>query len=100
MNEELDLEELAPWLIIAITLVGAGLRVLLLRTKGLWLDETFSIWLAKQSVTEIVQWTIKIDQHPPLYYLFLHFWIGRFGDNVYDVRLLSALFGAGTIPVI
>ena len=100
MNEELDLEELAPWLVLAIVLVGGGLRILLLRTKGLWLDETFSIWMAKQSVAEIVQWTIKIDQHPPLYYLLLHFWIGRFGDTPYYVRLLSALIGAGTIPVI
>lgn len=99
MNEELDLEELAPWLVVAIALVGGGLRLLLLRTKGLWLDETFSIWMAKQSVTEMLQWVIKIDQHPPLYYLLLHYWMGRFGDNVYYVRLLSALLGVGTIPV-
>ena len=100
MNEELDVEELAPWFLIFIVLVGGGMRVLLLRTKGLWLDESFSIWLANHSVAEMLQWIVKIDQHPPLYYLTLHFWVARFGDTVYAVRLLSALVGAGTIPVI
>jgi mannosyltransferase len=100
MNEELDIEELSPWLVILITLIGGGLRVLLLAHKGMWLDETFSVWLANHSVVEMLQWIVKIDQHPPLYYLLLHYWIDLNGDTPYDVRLLSALFGAGTIPMI
>jgi mannosyltransferase len=100
MNEEIDLEEVAPWLVIFITLVGGWLRVLMLGTKGMWLDETFSVWLANQSVGDMLQWTVKIDQHPPLYYLLLHYWIALQGDTPYYVRLLSVLFGAGTIPMI
>ncbi len=100
MNEENELEELAPWLVLLITLIGGGLRVLLLDDKGMWLDETFSVWLANHSVPDMLQWIVKIDQHPPLYYLLLHYWIPLNGDTPYDVRLLSALFGAGTIPVI
>ncbi|MCU0484824.1 MAG: glycosyltransferase family 39 protein [Anaerolineales bacterium] len=100
MNEENDIEGVAPWLIIFITLVGGWLRVLLLDQKGLWLDETFSIWLAKQNLANMLQWITTIDQHPPLYYLLLHYWIALKGDAPYTVRLLSALFGAGTIPVI
>ncbi|MCB8925763.1 MAG: glycosyltransferase family 39 protein [Ardenticatenaceae bacterium] len=100
MREEINLEEMAPWLVVFITLVGGVMRILLLRTKGLWLDETFSIWLANQSVGDMLHWIATIDQHPPLYYLLLHFWVARFGDNVYYVRLLSALVGAGTIPII
>jgi hypothetical protein len=100
MNEEIDIDELAPWLVILITLIGGGLRVLLLDKNGMWLDETFSVWLANHNLTEMLQWTVKIDQHPPLYYLLLHFWIALNGDTPYDVRMLSALFGAGAIPVI
>jgi hypothetical protein len=100
MNKEIDLEEFVPLLVIIITLVGGWLRVLLLSSKGLWLDETFSIWLAKHSVVDMLQWIVKIDQHPPLYYLLLHYWIALNGDTPYYVRLLSALFGAGTIPII
>ena len=100
MSEEIEFEEVASWLVVFITLVGGWLRVLMLGTKGMWLDETFSMWLANHSVGEMLQWIVKIDQHPPLYYLLLHFWIVRFGDTPYYARLLSVLFGTGTIPVI
>ncbi len=100
MNEEFDIEELAPWLVIVITLIGGWMRVLLLYDKGMWLDETFSVWMANQSIVDILQWIVKIDQHPPLYYLLLHYWIALNGDTPYYVRMLSVLFGAGTIPII
>jgi len=100
MNEEIDIEELSPWLAILITLIGGGLRVLLLDSQGMWLDETFSVWLANHSVVDMLQWIVKIDQHPPLYYLLLHYWIALKGDTPYYVRLFSVLFGAGTIPII
>ncbi|MFN8446033.1 MAG: glycosyltransferase family 39 protein [Caldilineaceae bacterium] len=100
MNEEFDLEEFAPWLVVAITAVGGFLRLILLGAKGMWLDETFSVWMASHSVGEMLQWIVKIDQHPPLYYLLLHTWIALNGDTPYYVRLLSVLFGAATIPII
>jgi len=99
MYEDYEIEELAPWLVIIITLIGGGLRIFLIAHKGLWLDETFSIWMSSHSVAEMLQWIVKIDQHPPLYYLLLHNWIALNGNTPYDVRLLSALFGAGTIPI-
>jgi uncharacterized membrane protein len=100
MYEESELEEFAPWLVLIITLIGGCLRVLLLGKNVMWLDETFSVWLANHSLADMLQWMIKIDQHPPFYYLLLHYWIALNGDTPYYVRLLSALFGAGTIPII
>ncbi|MBN1261382.1 MAG: glycosyltransferase family 39 protein [Anaerolineae bacterium] len=100
MNEEISIEEAAPWFVVVITLIGGGLRLLLLDSKGMWLDETFSVWLANQSVVDMLQWIVKIDQHPPLYYLLLNFWIACFGDLPFQVRQLSVLLGAGTIPII
>jgi hypothetical protein len=100
MNEENEIVEYAPWLALIITLVGSGLRVLLLAKNGLWLDEAFSVWLANHSMVDMLHWIVRIDQHPPLYYLLLHYWIALKGDTPYNVRMLSALFGAGTIPII
>jgi hypothetical protein len=100
MNEELNFEELAPWLVIITTLLGGCLRVLLLDSKGMWLDETFSVWLSNHNIADLLHWAAKIDPHPPLYYLLLHYWIALGGDTPYNVRLLSVLFGAGTIPLI
>ncbi len=100
MNKKTELDEFAPWLVIVITLIGGFLRVYLLDNKGMWLDETFSVWLANHSVADMLQWITRIDQHPPLYYLLLHYWIALNGDTPYYARLLSALFGAGAIPII
>jgi mannosyltransferase len=100
MNDEIDFEELAPWLVIFITLIGGGLRVFLIANKGLWLDETFSMWVANHSVADMLQLIARVDQHPPLYYLLLHYWIALIGNTPYNVRLLSALFGTATIPVV
>jgi len=100
MNEEIDFEEIVPWLLVIITLTGWFMRVFLLGNKGMWLDEAFSVWLANQSVGDLLYWIVKIDQHPPLYYLLLHYWIAHYGDTPYYARLFSVLFGTGTIPII
>jgi hypothetical protein len=100
MNEEFNLEDSALWLLIIITVIGGFLRALLLDNKGLWLDETFSIWLAKHGIADMLQWIARIDQHPPLYYFLLHYWIAINGDTPYFARLFSVLFGTGTIPMI
>ncbi len=100
MEKEIDIEELAPWLVVIITLFGGWMRVLLLDSKGMWLDETFSVWLANHDISDMLQWIVKIDQHPPLYYFLLHFWMAFKGDAPNSVRLFSVLFGVGTIPVI
>jgi mannosyltransferase len=100
MNEDSELDEFAPWLVVIITVIGVGLRVILLGSRGMWLDETFSVWQANHSVADLLQWTVQLDQHPPLYYLLLHYWIAVNGDTPYYARLLSVLFGAGTIPII
>ncbi len=65
MNEEINTEEVAPWVLVALTVTGAVLRVLLLDQKGMWLDETVSVWLATHNVTDMLQWITRIDQHPP-----------------------------------
>ncbi|HTP07077.1 MAG TPA: glycosyltransferase family 39 protein [Anaerolineae bacterium] len=100
MDKEYDLEEYAPWLVLVIAVIGGALRVLYLDKNGLWLDETFSIWVANHNVADMLQWITRIDQHPPLYYLLLHYWMAFNGDTPYYARLLSAIIGAGTIPMI
>jgi mannosyltransferase len=100
MNEGITFEEFAPWSVIIITVIGGLLRVFLLGNKGMWLDETFSVWLANHSIVDMLQWTVRIDQHPPLYYLLLHYWIVLNGETPFYDRLLSVLFGTGTIPII
>jgi hypothetical protein len=92
------LRRATPFVLLAITVLGGALRFHEIGSKGLWLDEAFSVWLGWQPVGEILGWLVRIDQHPPLYYLLLHFWIAM-GDSAAAVRGLSALCGTLTIPV-
>lgn len=86
--------------VLAITLVAAILRFYLIEEKSIWLDESFSLWIARHSLWEGWRWLIEVDQHPPLYYSLLHVWIGIFGSLEGAVRTLSALASVLTIPVL
>jgi mannosyltransferase len=88
-----------PFLLLGIVALGGFLRFYQIGSKGLWLDEAFSVWLGWQPLAEMLGWLVNIDQHPPLYYTLLHLWMA-FGDNAATVRALSALLGTLTIPVI
>jgi mannosyltransferase len=83
----------------AITSAGGLLRVYQINRNGFWLDEAFSVWMAEHPVPALFAWLIRIDQHPPLYYTFLHFWL-KAGDDAGYVRMLSALFSTLAIPVL
>lgn len=100
MNDDFEMEELAPWLMLIATLIGGFLRALLLEAKGMWLDETFSLWMASHSLTDLLHWVVRADQQPPLYYLLLHYWVAINGNTPYDARFLSVLIGTGTIPIL
>ena len=90
---------LAPLLVVAISALGGLLRFLQIGNKGLWLDEAFSVWMGWQPLSELFAWLLRVDQHPPLYYTALHFWMGL-GDSASVVRAFSALMSTLTIPLI
>lgn len=74
-----------------ILLLALTLRLWGLGAESAWIDEAYSIALAKHSVIEILQGT-AVDQHPPLYYLLLHYWL-LFGSSVVYARALSLVVG-------
>jgi hypothetical protein len=92
------LKRATPLIVLCLTTLGAGLRFYDIGSKGLWLDEAFSVWLGWQPLPEMIAWLLKVDQHPPLYYALLHLWM-TFGDNAIIVRSLSAFIGTLTVPV-
>ena len=83
----------------SIIALGASLRFYHLGHHGLWIDEAFSVWMARQPVGEMLNWLVRVDQHPPLYYLLLRLWMGL-GEAEAIVRALSALGATLTIPVV
>ena len=85
--------------LLAIIALGAFLRLYQIGANGLWIDEAFSVWMGRQPVGQMLSWLVRIDQHPPLYYLLLHLWM-RLGDGEAVVRALSALCSTLTIPAL
>ncbi|GAB4518053.1 MAG: hypothetical protein Kow0047_29660 [Anaerolineae bacterium] len=87
-------------LVTAIVLGAAVLRWFLIGAKPLWLDESFSYWMARQPLEDVWGWLVRIDQHPPLYYLVLHGWIGVLGDSEVALRSLSAVCSLLAVPIV
>jgi hypothetical protein len=100
MNDEPDIEEFAPWLVLVVTLVGAFIRALMLSFKGMWLEETINLWIAGHGLGEIIPWAARINGQPPLYYFLLHIWTAINGASPYYARFFSVFYGALTIPII
>jgi 4-amino-4-deoxy-L-arabinose transferase-like glycosyltransferase len=84
--------------VLLLTLLALGLRLIRLTYQPLWWDEGWSLYFATTDVGHMLELT-AVDIHPPLYYLLLHFWIRLFGPGVISVRLLSVLIGTATIPL-
>lgn len=90
----------ALWWLVLIVLLGTATRLFQLETRSLWADEGWTLVLAKgPSVADIVQ-RLANDQHPPLYFILLHWWRDAVGDTEFALRMLSVLTGLIAIAAI
>ncbi|HLD86803.1 MAG TPA: glycosyltransferase family 39 protein [Candidatus Nanoarchaeia archaeon] len=89
-------KRLTPFLLLAILLCAALLRLHHIGESGYNEDESFSIQLASQKPGAILS-NIEDEPHPPLYYLLLHYWMGMFGISPTSTRSLSVFFGVASI---
>ena len=79
-----------------IAVVGLMVGFVRIGAESIWLDESFSIWAAKQSFSQMMD-IARWDPHPPLHYLLLKFWMAIFGTSEASARGLSAVAGAGAV---
>ncbi|MDQ4148794.1 MAG: glycosyltransferase, partial [Actinomycetota bacterium] len=87
--------------VIALTLLGAALRLYGLDSQSLWLDEGISLWHAqRENIPQMLASVSKGDVHPPLYFAILHLWLRlSTTDSVFWIRLLSVIASCLTIPL-
>ena len=86
-------------LLLAITIIGAFLRLFQLGAASLWLDEASTLTFARETVTQI--WgslSTGTEFNPPLFYWMEHGMLA-FGDSEAVLRLIPAILGILTIPV-
>ena len=80
-------------ILLAILLVGFGLRLYRLGAESLWYDETVSAFLAGQSAAGLIAHTAR-DIHPPAYYLLLHYWTRLAGQTEFALAFFSLAFSS------
>src|SRR5688572_22490677 len=83
-------------LLFSIFIICLAIRLAFITQKNLWFDEVFSWHLSLDGFYTIIART-SADIHPPLYYFILKIWSFIFGDSVFSIRLLSALFTSSSI---
>ncbi|MFC4945499.1 glycosyltransferase family 39 protein [Pseudonocardia sp. GCM10023141] len=85
-------------LVTIVTLLALALRLHDIGAKSLWVDESFTLWIASQPVEALLSATLRTDQHPPLYYLLLHPFVTADSSEA-ALRVFSASWGVATVPV-
>src|SRR5512140_277449 len=90
-----------PFFVVgAITLVGALIRLYHLAYKPLWLDEAVLYWISNSgSVHSVLQQNALNNSAPPLFALLLSAII-KFGQSETALRVLPWIGGVAAIPAI
>ncbi len=87
-------------MLIYLILILAFILRLIALNQSLWLDEAIGALVARDmSYTQILTDFMRVDNHPPLYYLLLKSWTSVFGYSEISLRMPSVLFGVGTVYV-
>ncbi len=85
-------------MIVPVIFIGLILR-LVLSNQSFWLDEGASIMAARVPFSQFFEY-LKADFHPPLYYLYLRFWLPLAGNSEWLIRLPDILIGVASIYLI
>ncbi len=96
MSKHLDLGEMA---IIAIIILAFALRIYCLDHQSIWYDEGVSIYFANQNLKDLIA-GVSSDNHPPLHFFALHFWLKLAGQSEFSVRFLSLIGGVLSVPLL
>jgi mannosyltransferase len=85
--------------VVALTVLGAGLRFYGLGHQGFWFDEANTVALVHFSPGKMLGLIPQSESTPPLYYCVAWVWARIFGYGEAGLRSLSAVAGVLTIPL-
>jgi hypothetical protein len=92
MSPPLKLRANQIFIVTVILLLAATMRIWNIDKESFWADEGWSMILSKGPTLPDVVRTMADDQHPPLYFVLLHYWIDLTGNSEVTTRLLSAFW--------
>ncbi|MEM2446869.1 MAG: hypothetical protein QW734_09450 [Candidatus Bathyarchaeia archaeon] len=88
----------AAWILLLMIVWQLWLHRL--AVHDLSFDETATWYIARRSLPEIFQYLrAAIYEHPPLYYLLMHFWMKTIGESEFSLRVFSVALGILALPL-
>ena len=77
---------------VPVLLLTTFLGLWQLSSADLWVDEAISYWIARKPLLEVLTYSLgRAWEHPPIYYVLLHVWMGLQGDTEFALRDFSWL---------
>ncbi|MEM3126898.1 MAG: glycosyltransferase family 39 protein [Candidatus Woesearchaeota archaeon] len=83
--------------LLGIIIISLLISVPFLNEESFWGDEYHSIFTANKELSKLLDHLVNKDNHAPLYFIILHFWIKFFGITEVSTRMLSTIFGVFAI---
>lgn len=87
-------------LLFLLIVLGLGfyLRIAHINDKSLWLDEGITYYNSSgTNLSEVFTKVAHLDQSPPGFYIFTHYYLEFFGNNEFGLRMIPLIFGVLTI---
>ncbi|MEP7289486.1 MAG: glycosyltransferase family 39 protein [Chloroflexota bacterium] len=90
------------WLLLLVLILGLAflIRVWNLNKESFWADEGWTMLLVKGPGLSGVVQTMASDQHPPLYFVLMHYWIALTGNSEFTTRFLSLMWSVVGVALI
>lgn len=98
------------WILFFLILLAFGRGIWALGEKSLWWDESLSLYRAEKNlafvlsnriiITDTVNSTVTIDNHPPLYFVVLWLALRLFGQSEFALRLPSLFAVVLIVPLL
>lgn len=85
--------------LVALTLTIYS-RLAHLTTYGLWMDEVYSIRIARLSWSGLFDYAAADAVHPPLFYVLLKFWVLVGGESLVWLKIFPLLFAFAAIALV
>lgn len=87
------------WLLGAIVLLAAVIRVVVLDNQSLWADEALTAYETRLSFSSMLHVVRTVEVTPPLYFVLVWGWAKLLGSGPEVLRALSAIAGVALVPI-
>ena len=88
------------WLLLGLTWLAFGLRVVGITAQSLWRDEVDALIFATRPLPELLAMFRQPGQNGPFFFLTLRPWLAAAGQSEFALRFPSALAGALAVPIL